>query len=326
LIRFPNLRKPDWIRPDALARLRRVLPFAVVAIWLLSGFYTVQPEEQAVVKRFGRIVNRAVPSGMHVRWPWPIESHEKFETTTVYKMGIGMITRDFLRGIPSPEELSHWLTGDTNILSIKIMIQYTIVDLPSFLYHAEAGQFLMAKIAEAELTEILGGAGVDEALTVGRALIAEELRRRTQARLDELQLGIAISSVNLLSVDPPSEVIDVFRDVANAAADRERIINEANGYASSLIPRARGEAQSLVERAHAERDARISQAEGEASRFAALVAESRKNPKAARRRLYLETMESVLPNVKRYVVDAKDGAGKFNLKILDLPSKEAATP
>lgn len=320
------MRRPDWIHPDVGRRLKRALPFLLLALWFLSGFYTVQPEETAVVKRFGRIVDRAVPSGMHVRLPWPIETHEKFETTTVYKMGIGMITRDFLRGIPSPEELSHWLTGDTNILSIKIMIQYTVVDLPNFLYRAEAGQFLMAKIAEAELTELLGGAAVDEALTVGRALIAEELRRRTQQRLDELGLGIAISSVNLLSVDPPSEVIDVFRDVANAAADRERIINEANGYASSIIPRARGEAQSMVERAHGEKAARIAQAQGETSRFTALLAESRKSPKAARRRLYLETMESVLPKVRRYVVDSKDGANQFNLRILDLPPKEAANP
>jgi membrane protease subunit HflK len=317
---------PHWARPEYGRRIVRAIPLVLLGLWILSGFYIVQPEEQAVVKRFGRIVNRAVPSGMHFRLPWPIESHEKFETTTVYKMGIGMITRDFLRGIPSPEELSHWLTGDTNILSIKIMIQYTVVDLPSFLYRAEAGQFIMAKIAEAELTEILGGAGVDDALTVGRALIAEELRRRTQERLDELGLGIAISSVNLLSVDPPAEVIDVFRDVANAAADRERIINEANGYASSIIPRARGEARGIVERARGERDARIAEAEGEASRFSALVVESKRNPKATRRRLYLETLENVLPKVNRYVVDAKDGANKFHLKILDLPSKESQAP
>ena len=145
-------------------RVRRVLraaPLALAAVWLATGFFVVQPEEQAIVKRFGRIVNRAVPSGMHYRWPWPIESHEKFETTTVYKMGIGMITRDFLRGIPSPEELSHWLTGDTNILSIKVMIQYSVVDLASYLSRTEGAQFLMAKIAEAELTEILGGLGVD---------------------------------------------------------------------------------------------------------------------------------------------------------------------
>jgi len=317
---------PHWVRPEHGKRILRALPLVVLPLWFLSGFYIVQPEEQAVVKRFGRIVDRAVPSGMHVRLPWPIESHEKFETTTVYKMGIGMITRDFLRGIPSPEELSHWLTGDTNILSIKIMIQYTVIDLPSFLYRADAGQFIMAKIAEAELTEILGGAGVDDALTVGRALIAEELRGRTQERLDELGLGIAISSVNLLSVDPPAEVIDVFRDVANAAADRERIMNEANGYASSIIPRARGEARGIVERARGEKDARIAEAEGEASRFTALVAESKRNPKATRRRLYLETLETVLPKVNRYVVDAKDGTNKFHLKILDLPSKESQGP
>ncbi len=304
------------------ARILRAVPLAALAVWAASGFYVVESEEQAIVKRFGRIVDRAVPSGMHFRLPWPFEAHEKFETTTVYKMGIGMITRDYLRGIPSPEELSHWLTGDTNILSIRIMIQYTVVDLASYLSRTEGAQFLMAKIAESELTEILGGTGVDEAFTTSRPLIAEELRKRTQARMNELGLGLSVSSVNLLSVDPPTEVIDVFRDVANAVADRERIINEANGYASSLVPRARGEARWIVERARGEREGRISAAEGEAARFTALVAESRRNPAAARRRLYLETLETVMPRVERYVVDGSEGSNRFNLKVLDLQSPE----
>ncbi len=311
------LEDPRW------GRVLRAVPLVVVGLWLLSGFFVVQPEETAIVKRFGRIVNRAVPSGMHFRWPWPIESTEKFETTTVYKMGIGMITRDFLRGIPSPEELSHWLTADTNILSIKVMIQYTVVDLAAYLSRAEGAQFLMAKIAEGELTEILSGTGVDEALTTNRPVIAEELRRRTQARLEELGLGIAVSSVQLLSVDPPSEVMDVFRDVANAAADRERIMNEANGYASSIVPKARGEARSVVERARGEREARIAQATGEATRFSAVLAEYRRNPQATKRRLYLEMLEDVLPRVERYIVDVGEGGDTFNLKILDLKDGKA---
>jgi membrane protease subunit HflK len=206
------------------------------------------------------------------------------------------------------------------------MIQYTVVDLASYLSRTEGAQFLMAKVAEAELTEILGGMGVDEALTTSRPAIAEELRRRTQARLEELDLGIAVSSVNLLSVDPPSEVIDVFRDVANAAADRERIINEANGYANSIVPKARGEARWIVERARGAREARIAQATGEAARFSALVAEYKRSPQATKRRLYLETMETVLPRVERYVVDSKDGGKSFNLKILDLKPGTGGTP
>lgn len=299
------------------ALVRRWAPFGLVGAWLLTGVYAVQPEEQAVVKRFGKVVDRAVPSGMHVRLPWPIETHEKFETTTVYKMGIGMITRDFLRGIPSPEELSHWLTGDTNILALKVMIQYSIVDLASYLSRTDGPQFLMAKIAEAEMTEIMAGTGVDEALTTNRPVIAEELRKRLQTRLEELSLGITISSVNLLSVDPPTEVIDVFRDVSNAAADRERIMNEANGYAASIVPKARGEAQWMVERARGEREARVAAATGDASRFSSVLAEYRKSPSATRRRLYLETLENVLPRVTRYVVDANDKSTEFNLKILD---------
>jgi membrane protease subunit HflK len=300
-------------------RLLRIgLPALLVAVWFATGFYTVEPEELAVVKRFGAVTERAVPSGFHWRLPVPIESHEKFRTTTVYKMGVGMITRDFLRGIPSPEELSLWLTGDTNILSVKIMIQYTVVDLAHYLYRLTGAQFLMAKIAEAALTDILGGMNVDDALTVNRPLIASEIRRRTQARLDELDTGISIVSVNLLSVDPPSQVIDVFRDVSNAAADRERIINEANGYANSVIPRARGEASWIVERGQAERDARIAEAKGESARFLSVLGEYRKNPDATRRRLYLETLETVLPRVDRYIIDVDGEGERFDLKILDL--------
>ena len=303
-------------------RIVTLAPLLVVVLWAGTGFYKVEPEELAVVKRFGAVVDRGVPSGLHYRLPWPFESHEKFETTTVYKMGVGMITRDYLRGIPSPEELSLWLTGDTNILSLKVMIQYSVVDLASYLYRHQGAQFLMARIAEAALTESLGGMSVDDALTVNRPLISQQVRERTQERLDELELGIAIESVNLLSVDPPSQVIDVFRDVSNAAADRERIINESNGYQNSVIPRARGEASWIEERAAADRDARIAQATGEAARFTSVLTEYRKAPEVTRRRLYLETLETVLPRVTQYVVDVDAGGPEFNLKVLDLDGKK----
>lgn len=297
--------------------LTRVVPPLLLLIWLATGFYKVEPEELAVVKRFGAVVDGAVPSGLHWRLPAPFESHEKFQTTTVYKMGVGMITRDYLRGIPSPEELSLWMTGDTNILSLKLMFQYTVVDLPKYLYRYEGAQFLMAMIAEAALTEALGAMGVEDALTSGRVIVQNEVRDRVQDRLEELDLGIAVSSVNLLSVDPPSQIIDVFRDVSNAAADRERIINDATGYANSVIPRARGEASWIVERANADRDSRISEARGQTARFLSVLEEYRKIPDVTRTRLYLETLETVLPNVKRYVVDPGQEK-RFDLKILDL--------
>lgn len=297
--------------------LLRMIPAVLFLGWLASGVYTVRSEELALVKRFGKVVDPAVPSGIHWRLPWPIESHQKFETTTVYKMGVGMITRDFLRGIPSPEELSLWLTGDTNIVSVKVMMQYTVVDLPKFLYRMDSPQFLMARLAEAALTEVVGGMGVDDVLTVARPEIARRVRERTQERIEEIGLGIVVNSVNLLSVDPPSQVIEVFRDVSNAAADRERIINEANGYANSIVPRARGEASWTVQRAQADHDASIAKATGESSRFLSVLAEYRKAPSATRKRLYLETMETVLPRVNRYVVDLGPGTDRFDLKILD---------
>lgn len=292
---------------------------ALFALWLATGIYTVESEELAVVKRFGRVIDPAVPSGIHYRLPWPVDSHETFPSTTVYKMGVGMITRDYLRGIPSPEELSLWLTGDTNILSVELMIQYAVVDLSAYLYRMEGAQFLMARLAEAALTEVVGGMPVDDALTTSRPELARRVQERTQEKLDELGVGISINSVSLISVDPPSQVIDVFRDVSNAAADRERIINESNGYANSVIPRARGEAEWIVQRATANRDARVSAATGESTRFLAVLQEYRKAPSSTRRRLYLETLEEVLPRVRQYVVDSNDAG--FHLKILDLEKR-----
>jgi membrane protease subunit HflK len=293
----------------------RTAPLVLILAWLASGTYTVQSAQQAVVKRFGRVVDPSVPSGIHWRLPWPIESHRTFETTTVYKMGVGMITRDYLRGIPSPEELSLWLTGDTNIVSVKIMMQYSVKDVSQFLYRMEGPQFLMARLAEASLTEVLGSMGVDDVLGVARPEIARRVREATQRRMDAL--GIAITSVNLLSVDPPSQVIEVFRDVSNAAADKERIINEANGYANSIVPRARGDATAMVQRAQGDHDGAIARATGDSQRFLSVLAEYRKAPAATRKRLYLETLETVLPKVKSYIVDLGSGTDRFDLKILD---------
>jgi membrane protease subunit HflK len=152
--------------------------------------------------------------------------------------------------------------------------------------------------------------------------VSQEVRARIQHRMDELGLGIGVESVNLLSVDPPSQVIDVFRDVSNSVADKERIINEANGYANSVIPRARGEARWITERGQADRDARVSQAGGEAARFLSVLAEYRNAPTATRTRLYFETLETALPKVKRYVLDAGDSP-RFDLKILDLGEETA---
>jgi membrane protease subunit HflK len=309
--------------PSVPQRLARAVPAVLLVGFAASGTYTVEPEELAVVKRFGRIVDPAVPSGIHWRLPWPIESHETFETTTVYKMGVGMITRDYLRGIASPEELSLWLTGNTNIVSVKLMIQYTVVEPARFLYRMEDPQFLMARLAEAALTYVVGGMDVDQVLTVARPEIARLVRQRTQERLDAIGVGITINSVNLLTVDPPSQVIEVFRDVSNAAADRERIINEANGYANSIIPRARGEASWIVQRGQADHDAAIASATGESSRFLSVLAEYRKAPSATRKRLYLETLEEVLPRVRRHVVDLGAGTDRFDLKILDFSGEDA---
>jgi membrane protease subunit HflK len=287
-----------------MTRRRRHWLLAAVALGLVayvgSGIFTVAADEQAVVRRFGRVTARLGP-GLHYRLPWPVDQVNVLKTTTVMKMGVGF-------QLPDGEAVSvtgmELLTGDTNIISIAIAIQFVIANPAAYLFEVEAPAALIGRVAESVLTETVIGMPVDDVLTTGRLAIQERVKSGTQAILDRYVSGIQLTSASIMTITLDSAVAQAFQDVASAGADRENV-----------VPKARGEAQSLVLAAQSYREQRVAEAVGNTSRFLELLAEYTKAPDITRSRLYLEAMEKILPKVKKYVVDSEQGRQPLNLRL-----------
>jgi modulator of FtsH protease HflK len=283
----------------------------LLAALLGSGFYTVDTDEAGVVRRLGAVVATVGP-GMHYRLPWPIDRVDVVKTTSVMNTGVGF-------ALPTSEQARvagmELLTGDTNIVSIALALQYVIRDPADFLFRTEDPQVLIGSVAEAILTEAVIGMAVDEVLTTGRLEIQERVRAGTQEILDRYQTGIAITSANIWGVTLDRSVADAFQDVTDALADQENTRNVARTYANSQVPKARGQAHAKVRDASAFRQQRIAEAIGHASRFSALLDEYHKAPEITRARLYLEAMERVLPAVRLYVIDTEGGRAPVNLRV-----------
>jgi membrane protease subunit HflK len=274
--------------------------------YLASGFYTVPTTSVAVASRFGVIVDRAVPPGVHWWWPAPIGRVERAEVTRSFTIPVGFRFTDEVRGIAPSPSLSRWLTGDTNIIQLRAKVNYRIANPVEYLFASEKPEEVLRFLAGSAFTEEASGLPVDELLTSGRLALIERVRARIDHELDEWAIGLQVLTVNLESVEPPGNVIASFQDVQNARADRERLISEAQTYANGILPVARGEADRRVSLALAAENKRTSVARGDAGRFAKLAAEHRRSPGLLEERLYLETVERVLPRVRRYVLDPGD--------------------
>jgi modulator of FtsH protease HflK len=283
----------------------------LLCAYLASGLYLVDTDEQGVVRRFGALVAQVGP-GMHYRLPWPIDRVDVLKTTSVMKTGVGFVLRADGQDAADGMEL---LTGDTNILSIALALQYVIQDPADFLFRTESPQTLIGGIAEAVLTETVLGMPVDEVLTTGRLAIQEQVKTATQATLDAYQSGIRITSSNIMTITLDKSVAEAFQEVTDAMADREKSRNEARMYANNLIPKTRGEAHALVREAQSFKQQRVAQAIGNTNRFLALLEEYQKAPDITQTRLYLEAMEEILPEVTMYVIDSEEGQVPVNLRI-----------
>lgn len=293
-------RRLRWVFPAACA----VLP----VLYLLSGFYVIKPEETGVIRRFGRVAGATAGSGMHYRLPWPMERLDKVRVQEVRRMSVGFKFLDRYAGIgPSPWE-AEFLTGDTNIITIQMIVQYVVRDPVRFLFNVDGVQWLVRKAAEASLVEIIAGMEVDEVLTTGRAGIRDYVKKRVQEILDGCESGVQVCEVNLQELNPPPEVAPAFREVASAREDRQRRINEAQGYENEIIPRAEGEAERTIAAAEADKATRIAEARGDTQRFLSLLTEFEKAPDLTARRYYLERMEEIMARVRKYIAvgDARD--------------------
>jgi membrane protease subunit HflK len=279
--------------------------------YLASGIFTVAADEQAVVRRFGRIAGRLGP-GLHYRFPWPVDRVDTLKTTAVMKTGVGFdLPESEGRAVAGMEIL----TGDTNIISVAMTLQYVIRNPAAYLFDIENPPRLIGEVAESVLTETVLGMPVDDVLTTGRLAIQERVRAGTQAILDRYESGIQITSASLMGVTLDTAVAQAFQDVANASADRENKINQGRSYANDLLPRARGEARSTVLAAQSYKEQRVAEAIGNTTRFLELLAEYDRAPEVTRTRLYLEAMEKVLPRMKKYVIDSEGGQRPVNLRL-----------
>ena len=299
-----------WPFPGRARRWLGLALLLLLAAWLGAGFYVVDTDEQAVVRRFGGIAQRVGP-GMHYRLPWPVDRVDVVKTTSVMKTGVGFRLAEGARTAAGME----LLTGDTNILSVALVLQYVIRSPAEFLFRIEDPETLIGSLAETVLTETVIGMAVDEVLTTGRLAIQERVKTETQAMLDRYQSGVQITSSSIMTIALDPSVAQAFQEVTDAMADREKSRNEARIYANNLLPKARGEANAVVQAAQASRQRRIAEAIGDADRFLALLEEHEKAPGITRSRLYLEAMERILPKVQMYVIDTEKGQVPLNLRV-----------
>jgi modulator of FtsH protease HflK len=284
---------------------------ALLGAYLASGFYVVGPDQRAVVRRFGAVAEQVGP-GMHYRAPWPVDQVDVVKTTSVMKVGVGFVLPSGDAEVPSGMEL---LTGDTNILNAALVLQYVIRDPADFLFQIKDTSAFVEAVAEGVLTETVAGMPIDEVLTRGRVAVQDRVKAKTQEILDRRRSGISIVSASIMTMTLDRSVAQAFQDVADAMADREKMINEARAYQSNLIPKARGNARTQLSEAEAYKQQRIAEAVGGASRFLALQKEYEKGRDITRTRLYLETMEKVLPKVQLYVIDSDKGRVPLHLRV-----------
>jgi modulator of FtsH protease HflK len=300
-----------------------LIPLVVVAIWLASGFYRVQPDEQGVVLRFGEWIKTTQP-GLNWHFPSPIETVWTPKVTRVNRVEVGFTSPSELgrggAGRDVPGE-SLMLTGDENIVDINFVLLWQIKDAGQFLFNIRDPEPTVKAVAESVMREIIGKTPIVEATTEGRGAIELAAREQTQQILDDYGAGILVNQVQLQKVDPPSEVIDAFRDVQRAQADRERAQNEAETFANDILPRARGEAERLLQEAQAYRQEVVARADGDAQRFVAVYDEYVKAQDVTIRRIYLETMEDVLRDMNKVVIDSSASGGGV-VPYLPLPELE----
>ena len=282
-----------------------------LVLWLLTGTYIVGPDEVGVVQTFGKH-SRISQSGLNYHLPYPIETVQTPKVTEVKRVEIGFRTtgKNQFRTI---EKESLMLTGDENIVDAELIVQYKIKDPVAYTFNFVKPEQTVREAAEATLRTIIGRHKIDEALTAGKFMIQEESKFLLQSILDKYETGIFVVAVQLQDVSPPKQVIAAFKDVASAKEDKNRMINQAEGYRNNVIPKARGEAQAMIREAEGFRVARIARAEGDVAKFKAMLVEYKKGKDVTRKRMYLETMEEILPNIEKYIVPDGDGSNLLNL-------------
>jgi membrane protease subunit HflK len=303
-----------WRRmmPGGGASSGRALTLLVLVfglIWVATGFYRVNPQQQGVVLRFGEWVRTSSP-GLHYHLPYPIETVLTPEVTRDNRIEIGF--RDVSGNSSSRRDIadeSQMITGDENIVDIDFVVFWRIADAGQYLFNLAEPDETIKVTAEAVMREIIGRTPIQTALTEGRQDIQVQARQQLQDLLNEYGAGVRVRDVQLLAVDPPADVIDAFNEVQRARQDRDRLKNEAEAFSNDIVPRARGEAAKLVAEAEAYQAEVVNRATGDASRFNQIFQAYLKDKDVTKERIYIETVEEIFSNVDKIIIDSDAGNG-----------------
>ncbi|MEM6712880.1 MAG: FtsH protease activity modulator HflK [Pseudomonadota bacterium] len=288
-----------------------ILVVLIGLVFVGYNFFTfrVQPDQLGVVLRFGEFSRQANP-GLNFRLPPPIESVFTPSVTTINRVDVGTRADDPRRaGARDVPEESLMLTGDGNIVDIDFAVFWRISNASFFLFNIQNPEASVRAVAESAMREVVGRSEIQPLLTQGRQITESAVQELMQEALDSYDAGVEITQVQLLTVDPPNQVIDAFRDVQAARADNERVQNQAQAYANRVIPEARGESARILEAANAYREQTVAEARGQADRFLAVYEEYRQAPDVTRQRLYLETLERIFRDNDKIVLDTNDTGG-----------------
>jgi modulator of FtsH protease HflK len=303
-VQMPNVRQFRPPRPPGRI-IVRVAVLLVAAVFLFTIGFTVDPEEAGVVLRFGRFV-RLVPSGLHMKLPYPLETVLKVPIERQLKEEFGFRTEEAgVRTTYSEEDLtaeSLMLTGDLNVAVVEWTAQFRVRDPYKYLFKVRNVRKTFRDMNETVMREVIGDRSVNEVLTVGRQEIAAEVEQRLQALCDEYETGIKIEQVVLQDVNPPDAVKPSFNEVNQAQQEREKLINQARADYNQIIPRAKGQALQTLEQAQGFATDRVNRARGDAELFTQVHAAYQRAPEVTRRRMYLETMSKIYPKVKKKIV------------------------
>ena len=300
-------------------RLRSVLPgnlggrgialiaLAIVVLWGFSGFFRVEPDELGVVLRFGKFVREAQP-GLNYHLPYPIETALTPPALRVNKIDVGIRAVEDLRRGTSVRELpeeSLMLTGDENIVDVDFSVLWRVkpAEVGNYLFNVQNPEGTVKAVAESAMREVIGRSNIQPILSGARQTVETAVQALMQKILDDYRAGILIQQVQLQKVDPPTQVIDSFRDVQAARSDLERAQNEAQTYANRVVPEARGRAAKITQDAEAYREQTVAEAKGETSRFLQIYEQYKKAPGVTRERMYLETMERILGSNNKTIID-----------------------
>ena len=327
------VRRPEWRR-----RFTWSVVVLVLVVWALSSVSFVGPGRTGVVMRWGRVLDEDMVPGVHLKAPWPMDRVVRVEVPKVRRLEIGFRTREVARSINAvaaefyatlwesrhaagtyeklPEEALR-LTGDENVVDINVVFFYRVSDPKAYLFEVARVEDLIRFTAESVMTNVAGRLALDDVVTVQRDVFEELILTLTQGHLDAVDAGVEITGVRLQDVHPPLEVVPAFRDVASAREDKSRIMNEALGYMEQTLPVARGDARRLVLEAEGYRSDRIDRARGDSERFKEMARYYRDSRGVTETRLYLETMESLLAGMEKYIVSADIDLEGYDIRVFD---------